>query len=68
MRKYVVDEAEDSAESLQETLTYMADRGWRLVSVTWVPRRTVGRDSSERELNAQYTVIFEQEINGTPKA
>jgi hypothetical protein len=58
MRKYVVDAAESDEASLQEGLDYMAARGWKLVSVVWLPSRTSGNGE---HLNAQYTMVFERE-------
>jgi hypothetical protein len=58
MRKYTVDVAESDDASLQESLDEMAARGWKLVSMVWLPARTSG---DGEHLNAQYTMVFERE-------
>jgi Domain of unknown function (DUF4177) len=58
MRKYIVDVAESDDASLQKSLDDMAARGWKLVSMVWLPARTSGNGE---HLNAQYTTVFERE-------
>jgi hypothetical protein len=62
MRKYIVDVCESDDESLQGALDYMSQRGWKLVSTMWLPRRM----RAGEELNAQYTLIFEREGSDDP--
>jgi hypothetical protein len=58
MRKYIVDVAESDDASLQKGLDDMAARGWKLVSMVWLPARTSGNGG---HLNPQYTMVFERE-------
>jgi hypothetical protein len=58
MRKYIVDVAESDDAGLQESLDDMAARGWKLVSLVWLPARMSGHGEP---LNAQYTMVFERE-------
>jgi hypothetical protein len=57
MREYIVDVSESSEEALKETLDYMSGRGWKVVSVMWLPSRT----QAGEQFNAQYTIVFERE-------
>ncbi len=61
MPRYIVDECEDDAAALQETLDYMSERGCKVVSMMWLPKRKKWGPDGEFDANAQYVVVFERE-------
>jgi hypothetical protein len=62
-RRYIVDVCEDNDEELENSLHHMSERGWRLVSTMWLPKRM----KAAEELNAQYTMVFEREDCDAPR-
>ena len=62
MIEYIVDECADNVGSLQDMLDEMSERGWRVVSTMWLPRRRIANLDGEFDANAQYSVVFEREV------
>ena len=57
MRKYIVDVSESDDNALQHALDEMSGGGCKVVNVMSLPSRTHAGET----LNAQYTIVFEQE-------